>query len=158
MSRAFVRENDGAEVPEDVPERPVSAHPNFVTVRGLQQIEAQVHALEHEREAAKRDEDKIALTHIDRDLRYWLQRKSSAKLVEPDPAPRQVRFGVRVTVRYDSGEERAFTLVGEDEADPAHGLISWISPIAQSLIGAQAGDDVKLQDQNAEIVRVEPAS
>jgi len=155
MSRAFVRENDGAEVPEDVPERPVSAHPNFVTARGLHHIEDRVHALEHEREDAKRDEDKVALTRIDRDLRYWLVRKSSAKVVEPDPSPRQVRFGVRVSLRYDSGEERVFTLVGEDEADPAHGLISWISPIAQALIGAQAGDEVKLQGQNAEILRLE---
>jgi transcription elongation GreA/GreB family factor len=155
MSRAFVRENDGAEVPEDMPERPISTHPNFVTAHGLQQIEAQVHDLERARDAAKRDEDKAGLAHIDRDLRYWLLRKSSAKLVEPDPAPRKVRFGVRVTVRYDSGEERTFTLVGEDEANPAHGLISWISPIAQSLIGAQAGDEVKLQGQNAEIVRLE---
>ncbi len=62
MSRAFVRENDGgAEVPEDVPERPVSSHPNFVTARGLQQIESRIDELEAAREAPKRSEDKDAL-------------------------------------------------------------------------------------------------
>ena len=85
MSRAFVRENDGgAEVPQDVPERPVSSHPNFVTARGLQQIERQIDELEAAREVPKRSEDKDALARIDRDLRYWLQRKATAKLVEPD--------------------------------------------------------------------------
>jgi transcription elongation GreA/GreB family factor len=151
MSRAFVRENDGAEVPQDLPERPVSTHPNFVTARGLQQIEEHIDELEAAREGPKRSEDKDALARIDRDLRYWQQRKSSAKLVEPDAAPTKVRFGVRVTLRFAEGAERSYTLVGEDEADPAHGSISWISPIAQALIGRELGDEVNVQGQLAEI-------
>src|SRR5262249_35013627 len=87
MSRAFVRETDGAEVPQDLPERPVSSHPNFVTARGLQQIEERIDELEAAREEPKRSEDKDALSRVDRDLRYWLQRKASAKLVEPDTEP-----------------------------------------------------------------------
>ena len=47
-----------------------------------------------------------------------------------------------MTLHYDDGAERSYTLVGEDEADPAQGIISWISPIAQALIGAQVGDEV----------------
>jgi len=155
MSRAFVRENDGAEVPQDVPERPVSSHPNFVTARGLQQIESQVHELAAAREAPKRSEDKDALARVDRELRYWQQRKVSAKLVEPETEPVKVRFGVRVTLQYDDGTERSYTLVGEDEADPAQGLISWMSPIAQSLIGHGVGDEVTLQGQRAEIIKLD---
>ena len=156
MSRAFVRETDGAEVPQDVPERPVSSHANFVTARGLQQIESRIHELEAAREAPKRSEDKDALARIDRDLRYWQQRKATAKLVEPEAEPLKVRFGVRVTLQYEDGAERNFTLVGEDEADPAQGLISWISPIAQALIGLGVGDEMALQDQRAEITKLTP--
>jgi transcription elongation GreA/GreB family factor len=159
MSRAFVREDDsGAEVPQDVPERPVSSHPNFVTARGLQQIESQIDELQAAREAAKRSEDKDARARIDRDLRYWLQRKATAKLVEPETEPAKARFGVRVTVQYADGTERSYTLVGEDEADPAQGRISWMSPIAQALIGSGVGDEVTLQSQRAEITRLESAS
>jgi transcription elongation GreA/GreB family factor len=158
MSRAFVRENDGAEVPQDLPERPVSSHPNFVTARGLQQIENRIHELEAAREGPKRSEDKDALARVDRELRYWQQRKATAKLVEPDAVPLKVRFGVRVTLQYEDGTERSFTLVGEDEADPAQGLISWISPIAQALIGANVGDEVSLQRLHAEITKLEPGT
>jgi transcription elongation GreA/GreB family factor len=156
MSRAFVREQDGSEVPGDVPERPVSAHPNFVTARGLQQIENRIKELEAARDAAKQGEDSDATSRIERDLRYWAQRKASAKLIQPESAPSKVRFGVRVTVRYDDGAERSYALVGEDEADPAHGSISWISPIAQALIGSSAGDDVQLQGQHVEVLRLAP--
>ena len=158
MSRAFVRENDGADVPEDLPERPVSSHPNFVTARGLQQIERRIRELEAAREEPKRIDDKDALSRVDRELRYWQLRKATAKLVAPEPSPVKVRFGVRVTVRYDNGTQRSYALVGEDEADPAQGLISWISPIAQSLLGAAVGEEVKLQGQSAEIVELAAAN
>lgn len=154
MSRAFVRETDGAEVPQDLPERPVSSHSNFVTARGLQQIESRIHELEAAREAPKRSEDKDALARVDRDLRYWQQRKATAKLVEPEGEPTKVRFGVRVTLQYEDGTQRSFTLVGEDEADPAQGLISWISPIAQVLLGTSVGDEVTLQSQRAQIAKL----
>jgi transcription elongation GreA/GreB family factor len=155
MSRAFVRENDGAEVPQDLPERPVSSHPNFVTARGLQQIEERIRELEAAREEPKRAEDKDALARVDRELRYWQQRKSTAKLVEPEAAPAKARFGVRVTLHYEDGADRSYTLVGEDEADPARGRISWISPIAQALIGRELGDEVNLQGQRVEITGLE---
>jgi transcription elongation GreA/GreB family factor len=62
---------------------------------------------------------------------------------------------VRVTVQYADGTERSYTLVGEDEADPAQGSISWMSPIAQALIGSGVGDEVTLQSQRAEITKLE---
>ena len=152
MSRAFVREHDGSDVPEDFPERPVSPHPNFVTARGLEQIEQQLKAVEAERTPARAAEDKLALARIERDLRYWQQRKASARLVTPESSPDCVRFGVRAVLREADGAERSFTLVGEDEADPAAGLISWMSPLAQALLGKEVGDEVMLAGRPAEIV------
>lgn len=143
------------DVPEDFPERPVSARPNFVTARGLQLIEAQVRDLEREREQAKLEDDKLALARIDRDLRYWQQRKSSARLTEPETPPVKVRFGMRVALHEDDGNERRFVLVGEDEADPATGLISWASPVGQLLLGNEVGDEIQLQGKRAEIVRID---
>ncbi|HEX2494997.1 MAG TPA: GreA/GreB family elongation factor [Steroidobacter sp.] len=154
MSRAFVKEHDG-ELPEDLPERPISPHQTFVTARGQRQIDTRIRELETAREQARIAEDKSSAARIERDLRYWLQRKSSAKLVQPDPAPTVVRFGVRATIRYeDSGEERSYTLVGEDEAAPAAGLISWASPIGRALIGAEVGDVVALQERRAEVLEL----
>lgn len=155
MSRAFVKEMDGIDVPEDFPERPVSARPNFVTARGLQLIEAQVRKLEQERDQAKLAEDKLALARIDRDLRYWQQRKASAKLTQPETPPAKVRFGTRITLRGDDGKERTFVLVGEDEVDPPAGLISWASPVGQLLLGNEVGDEIQLQGKRAEILRID---
>lgn len=160
MSRAFVKEMDGMDVPEDFPERPVSERPNFVTARGLQLIEAQVRELEQERDQAKQADDKLALARIDRDLRYWQQRKASARLAQPELAqpetpPVKVRFGMRVTLHEDGGNERRFVLVGEDEADPATGRISWASPVGQLLLGNEVGDEIQLQGKRAEIVRID---
>lgn len=155
MSRAFVKEMDGADLPEDFPERPVSARPNFVTARGLQLIEAQVRELEQEREQAKAADDKHALARIERDLRYWQQRKASARVTEPESPPVKVRFGMRVTLREDAGTERKFVLVGEDEADPAAGLISWASPVGEKLLGNEIGDEIEFQGKRAEIVHID---
>ena len=156
MSRAFVKEQDGSDVPADAPERPVSEHPNLVTPHGLQLIEQRVRELQAQRDAAKKVDDPVNLSSLERELRYWLKRKSTARVVEPDPEPTKVRFGVRVRVRYEDGRERSFALVGEDEADPAAGSISWISPIAQALLGCEVGDEPLLQGQRVEIVELQP--
>ncbi|SRR5690606_10694033 len=157
MSRAFVKEQDGSDVPADAPERPVSEHPNLVTAHGLQLIEQRVRELQAQRNAAKdADDDSVSLSSLERELRYWLKRKSTARVVEPDPEPTKVRFGVRARVRYEDGRERTFALVGEDEADPAAGAISWISPIAQALLGCEVGDEPLLQGQPVEIIELQP--
>lgn len=143
------------DVPEDFPERPISTRPNFVTARGLQLIEAQVRELEREREQAKLADDKLALASIDRDLRYWQQRKASARLTQPEAPAVKIRFGMRITLRVDDGNERSFVLVGEDEADPATGRISWASPVGQLLLGNEVGDEIQLQGKRAEITQID---
>ncbi|HKZ73066.1 MAG TPA: GreA/GreB family elongation factor [Steroidobacteraceae bacterium] len=153
MSRAFVRESDQ---PEPLPERVVSAHPNFVTPAGLQGIADRIRDLEAERDASRESGDEGGLARIARDLRYWNQRRASARVIEAPAHPDVVRFGVRVALRFADGSEQAFRIVGEDEADPAHGFVSWVSPIAAALMGRAAGDTVRYQDHEAEILRIEP--
>jgi transcription elongation GreA/GreB family factor len=152
MSRAFTRESDE---PAPLPERAISSHPNLVTARGLKGIEAQIRALEDERPAARPAADATLRARVERDLRYWTARRASARVVPPVEAPDRVRFGVQVTLVNAAGTEQSFRLVGEDEADASHGLLSWVSPLAQALLGRAVGDSVVFQGAEAEIVRLE---
>ncbi len=151
MSRAFVKENDLEHAGIDVPERPVSAHLNYVTPAGLQLLEAEADRLENERLSQKQLQlteplarQKIAM--IDRDLRYIAARLASAILVEHDASKKTtVLFGAKVTVEDEEGALQTFTIVGEDEADMASNKVSYISPIAKALIGRKVGDTVEWQ-------------
>jgi transcription elongation GreA/GreB family factor len=154
MSRAFVKESDGDA--DNLPERPLSTHPNFVTARGLSAIEARVRQLEAQRQAARAADDTALRTRLERDLRYWSARRASARLVEPTTPAERVRFGMLVTLRLAGGASQVFRLVGEDEADAAQGLLSWVSPLAQALLGRAVGDEVAFQGDAAEIVSIEP--
>lgn len=153
MSRAFVRESD--ENPADLPERAVSPHPNFVTPQGLAAIETRVRELETERQAARAASDVALRARVERDLRYWRARRASARVVAPAAAIKRVRFGMRVSLQLGDGTRQAFRLVGEDEADAAQGLLSWMSPLAQSLLGKEAGDSVPYQGVEAQILSIE---
>ena len=153
MSRAFVKESDqGA---QSLPERSISPHPNLVTADGLKKIEAQVRELEAGREAARKDADTAVLARIERDLRYWTQRRATARVVAPPAKLDRVRFGTRARLRFDDRTELAFRLVGEDEADPSAGLISWVSPVAEALMSQAVGDDVELMGRRAEIIAID---
>jgi len=154
VSRAFVRESD--QDPDALlPDRPVSAHPNLVTAEGLRQIELQIKSLEGARQEARAAADQSALARTARELRYWTQRLKSARLVEPPQTPAAVRFGVRVTLRFGDGAQQAFRIVGEDQADPAAGLLSYVSPLAAAAIGAEVGDVLKVLGREAEVLRIE---
>jgi transcription elongation GreA/GreB family factor len=155
VSRAFVKETD--DDAEPLPELAVSPHPNFVTAAGLDQIAMRVAALEAELRAARTAGDKRLQRRVERDLRYWTQRRASARVVPPAAAaPDAVRFGVRVTLRFADGEERTFKLVGEDEADPAGGLVSWAAPLGRALAGLSPGDEVAVAGRTAEVVALSP--
>ncbi len=154
MSRAFTRESD--DDPGTLPERPVSSHPNLVTPNGLAALEAQLKSLESERLAARAGGDSTQRARIERDLRYFTRRPATARVVAPAAAPDRVRFGVEVTLRSESGAEQSFRLVGEDEADAAHGLLSWVSPLGQALLGHEPGDTVRFQSGELEILRLGP--
>jgi transcription elongation GreA/GreB family factor len=154
MSRAFVRDSD-SDAPDALPDRPISPHPNFVTRSGLAKIDSRLRELETVRSTALTSEDRAALTGIERDLRYWKQRRSSARIIAPPAAPEIVRFGVAVNLQFDDGAERRYRLVGEDEADPPAGLISWTSPVGSALIGRRAGDVVQVTGRQAQIIAMQ---
>lgn len=141
MSRAFVRERDDAP-PDAPPEREISEHPNLVTPRGLRLIEQTLFELNEALAADHTDEEKARLL---RDLRYWTQRRASARLVEHNARDREVGFGSEVTIRRHDGPPETWEIVGEDEADPGHGRISYVSPIADALMGARAGERVEVE-------------
>jgi transcription elongation GreA/GreB family factor len=154
MSRAFVREVD--ESAETIlPDRPVSPLPNIVTRRGLALIEAQLEQARSAVAAARESGDAAAIAEASRDLRYWTSRRSSAELSSPSSPSTHVQFGSRVTLRRADGRVTAYRIVGIDEADPPHGLISYAAPLARALVALQKGDTVDLQGQEAEILSVE---
>src|SRR3569833_118977 len=117
MSRAFVKETD-AELPPP-PERPVSAHPNFVTAQGLAAIEAELARLDAAHAAAVRAGDREAIALTQRDQRYWTARRASAQVVGEPPVDGRVHFGSTVPLERGGGRQPAFRIVGEDEAAPA---------------------------------------
>jgi transcription elongation GreA/GreB family factor len=152
MNRAFVKETD--DLP-DLPDRPISAHPNIVTERGLKLIEAEVARWQDEFARVQADEDRQAIAAAARELRYWTARRASAQ-VEPPPLDTEtVRFGSRVTIERDDGRTQTFGIVGEDEADPAAGLLSYVSPLAAALMGRSVGEVVRAGQGEAEVLRIE---
>jgi transcription elongation GreA/GreB family factor len=155
MSRAFVKEQDGADAIEELPERPVSEHPNHVTARGLALIEAELQRLHAEHAAAQAAEDRAARARIARELRYWTARRATAQVVPPSDDRTIVHFGATVTLAREDGRKQIFRIVGEDEADPVAGTLSHVSPLARALFGKQVGDMVQAGQSEAEIVDIQ---
>jgi transcription elongation GreA/GreB family factor len=151
MSRAFVKDAEGI---DELPDRPISDHPNEVTREGLQQIEAALAAAQDAFAVAQAAGDREGLSRARRDLRYWMARRSTA-VVAPEPEDHSVvRFGHTVTIIRNDGREQTFRIVGEDEADPAHGSVSHASPLARALFGKGVGDIVSVAGTEAEIMNI----
>ena len=102
MSRAFVKEPDGDEIADDLPERKISSHPNYVTPRGQQLLQDKLQQAEAEQQRLQGKEEmqaKQALARVERELRYLKQRVPQASLVIPlENDPEQVCFGMWVEV------------------------------------------------------------
>ncbi len=147
MSRAFVKENDLEHAGIDIPERPLSDEPNYVTPNGLKLLNAQIDALEKEREVLKQKKDdpivKQKISVIERDMRYYAARIESAILTSPkDEDHGVVLFGAKVTVEDEDGKVTTYEIVGEDEANIHENKVSYLSPLAEALIGSKVGDEV----------------
>lgn len=150
MSRAFVKESDDDLVAGELPERPLPAHANYVTARGLELLQARVRELTEQHEQLKRDADvnddsaaRQKLRETDRDLRYFRSQLERASVVDTANQPREeVHFGAIVRIEEEDGGEQEFAIVGDDEADVAGGKISWASPLARAMIGARRGETV----------------
>lgn len=153
MSRAFVRESEGGEAFEDLPDRSISPH-HLVTPAGLARMDAEIESIEKRLTDAQIKDDKAEVVRLSRDLRYWSARRVSAEVVPPPTDTSHVRFGAEVTFEREDGRRQTYRIVGEDEADPAKGSLSYISPLAQALMGKEVGDTVIVGQGQAEIVSI----
>lgn len=143
MSKAFTRESD------DLPERPTVPRPrpqlpagtrNYLTPDGARRLQAELDELLGRTDLGAGSESL-------RERLGWLQRTlPTAEIVAAPPPPHdQVRFGAYVRVRDPQGIEETFRIVGLDEADPGRDWISWLSPLARSLLNARLGQQVRIQ-------------
>jgi transcription elongation factor GreB len=169
MSKAFVKEE------HDAPESEPGAAPklpavgkNYITPTGYARLKSELkHLVEVERpEVVKtvawaaslgdRSENadyiygKRRLREIDRRVRFLIKRLESAQVVNSAGRDTdQIFFGATVKLRSESGV-KTVTIVGVDEVDPAHGRVSWVSPIAKALLKAREGDTVTLRSPAGE--------
>jgi transcription elongation GreA/GreB family factor len=158
MAVAFTREEDYESQAADLPDRPVSTQPNLVTASGLALIEAELAAARAAYAGAQAQggvsTDRTAMARATRDLRYWSARRANAQLTEPAIAPGVVQFGRTVEIEREDGRRQTFRIVGEDEADPAKGSISYVSPLAAGLLRKTVGDVATVNGSEVEIVAV----
>ena len=165
MSKAFTRESDAQEDDEDIalPALPTGTR-NYMTPAGYAQMRAELFTLiDDERPKiveivhwaasnGDRSENgdylygKKRLREIDRRVRFLTKRLEWAEIVEPSVhhGRDQIFFGATVTYVEDDGPERTVTIKGIDEANSAVGEVSWVSPIARTLLKARTGDVLKL--------------
>jgi len=164
MSKAFTRESDTSDEDDiQLPALPAGGK-NYMTPAGYARLRAELkHLIERERPQVvevvhwaasngDRSENgdylygKKRLREIDRRIRFLTKRLEIAEVTDPSVhhGSDQVFFGATVTYADGAGQERTVTIVGIDEADSAQGQVSWISPVARTLLKARVGDVLKL--------------
>lgn len=159
MSVAFTKEESAETASETLlPDRPVSPHPNLVTVAGLKALEHQLQEARDAYATAQTIEDinerrRQAAIPL-RDMRYFAARVRTAQVVADPTSTDTVAFGSTVTFRRDDGRVQTYRIVGEDEADPKAGSISFVSPVARLLLNKAVGDEVSVSGQNLEIMSI----
>ena len=160
MSVAFRKEEDAESEAADLPDRPLSSHPNLVTESGLAQLDAALAQARAAYTAAQSSgavmADRTAMARATRDLRYFSARRASAQLMERQASKPGVQFGDTVSFERDDGRRQSFRIVGEDEADPKSATVSYVSPLARALLGRDVGDTVKVAGAEVEITDVQP--
>jgi transcription elongation GreA/GreB family factor len=152
MSRAFVKETDSD--PVGFPDRPISPHRNLVTEAGLAAIEAALERFEAAHRDAEDKGDREAAGAALREVRYWKARRASAEVVKTPEGKNKASFGMTITLRREDGRKQSFKIVGEDEADPTHGTVSYVSPLARAVLTHGAGDTVVIADSEAVLLDV----
>ena len=159
MSVAFTKEESAETASETLlPDRPISPHPNLVTEAGLQALQAQLQKAREAYEAAQAIEDvneKRRQSAVPlRDARYLTERLRTAQVVADPVATDVVAFGSTVTFSRADGRVQSYRIVGEDEADPKEGTISFVAPVARSLMGKSVGDVAGAGAQEIEILSI----
>ena len=155
MSVAFTKE-DSAETASEtlLPDRPVSPHPNLVTEAGLKALEFQLHQAREAYETARNIDDvnerrRQAAIPL-RDMRYFAARVRTAQVITNPTSTNTVAFGSTVTFSREDGRVQKYRILGEDEADPKAGSISFVS----LLMGKAVGDEVGASGQTLEIISI----
>lgn len=165
MNKAFTRESDRDDDADDValPALPAGGR-NYITSAGYARLHAELMTLiDDERPrvvetvhwAAKngdRSENgdylygKKRLREIDRRIRFLTKRLEIAEVTDPSAhhGGEQIFFGATVTYVDEAGAERTVTIKGIDEADSARGEVSWVSPVARTLLRSRVGDVLQL--------------
>ena len=158
MSRGFVKEDDQEEIPI-VPQRAYlpDGVPNFVTLVGMNELLAEQQLLINEKDNlsnSSENEKRIALNYINAKLQLLNNRIAEARIVNLKEQPQnEIRFGALVTLKTEASDKiQIFQIVGVDEADISKGKISFISPVAKSLINKKIGDRVVLKRAKEDIV------
>lgn len=159
MSVAFTKEESAETASETLlPDRPISPHPNLVTEAGFKALQAQLADARAAYEAAQAIEDvneKRRQSAVPlRDARYLAERLRTAQVVPTSVSSDVVAFGSTVTFSRADGRVQTYRIVGEDEADPKAGSISFVSPVARSLMGRAVGDVVGAGAQEIEILSI----
>jgi transcription elongation GreA/GreB family factor len=159
LSVAFTKEESAETASETLlPDRPISPHPNLVTAAGLAALELGLREARQAYEAAQGIEDVNERRRQSavplRDIRYFAERVRTAQVM-PDPTSTDtVAFGSTVTFSRADGRVQTYRIVGEDEADPKAGSISFVSPVAKSLLGKTIGDVAGSGSQELEIMSI----
>jgi transcription elongation factor GreB len=150
MSKAFTRESDDDH--DEASERPLGAElppgmKNYMTPDGAARLRDELDRLAQvERPAALAAADARALREVERRLAFLGRRLGALEVIDPaSQPPGRVLFGATVVVRAEDGAEHRYRIVGIDEADARRGDVSWRSPIAAALLGAQVGDVVTVR-------------
>ncbi len=156
MSVAFTKEDSAETAAETLlPDRPVSPHPNLVTEAGLKALESQLQQAREAYETAQKIEDvrrRQAAIPL-RDARYFAARVRTAQIIATSSTD-TIAFGSTVTFKRDDGRVQKYRIVGEDEADPKAGSISFVSPVARLVMGKAVGDVVGASGQEIEIIAI----
>ena len=145
MSRAFVKEPEGDEAGNDLPERPQSTHPNYITPGGLCCLREKLEAMIERRTELEADKENLGarseLQTLNGEIRFLQRRIEVAIPVQPNQQGMDaIRFGATVELQDAAGAPHRFTIVGEDEADAARNLISWVSPLGSALLNRKTGE------------------
>jgi transcription elongation factor GreB len=158
MSRGFVKEDDQEEIPI-VPQRAYLPEgvTNFITQAGMNQLLDEKQMLINEKDNLSNSSDneqRIALNYINAKLQLLNNRIAQARIVNLKEQPQnEIRFGATVVLNNEASDNiQTFQIVGVDEADISKGKISFISPVARSLINKKTGDKVVLKQAKEDIV------
>jgi len=166
MSKAFTKETDHDDEDDtDLADALPASVKNYMTPAGFDALKAELRQLLYgERPKiveivswaagnGDRSENgdyiygKKRLREIDRRVRYLTKRIESAEVVDPAQQQqlKQVFFGATVTYAREDDSEHTVTLVGVDEVNVEQGRISWLSPVAKTLLKSRVGDTLELR-------------